>query len=106
MPPPGAGEIHISPGSKPGDGTQGSANAQQISAHPCQGSVPQEPTATHQGTDTTHQFFLLIIQEICYPELVKRFYWLHEVFTLRTFEACRLLILASLICTLELQFFF
>lgn len=106
MPPPGAGEIHISPGSKPGDGTQGPANSQQISAHPRQGSVPQEPTTTYQGTVTTHLFFLLIIQAICYHELAKRFYWLYQVFTLRPFEAFRLLILAALIDILELEGFF
>lgn len=51
-------------------------------------------------------FFLLIIQAICYHELVKGFYWLHQVFTLRPFEAFRLLILAALIDILELEFFF
>lgn len=52
VPPAGAREIHISPGSKQGDGAQGPANSQQISADPRQGSVPQEPTAAHQGTDS------------------------------------------------------
>lgn len=56
VPPAGAREIHIPPGSKQGDGAQGPANSQQISADPRQGSVPQEPTATHQGTHSKHPF--------------------------------------------------
>lgn len=49
---PGAGEIYVSSVPEPGDGTQRFADSQQIPAHPRQGSVPQEPTATDQGTDS------------------------------------------------------
>ena len=48
---PGAGEVHVSPGPKQGDGKQRPADSQQVPAHPRQGPVSEEPAAVHQGTD-------------------------------------------------------
>ena len=53
----GVGQIRFSSGPEPGDATQGSAVSQQIPDHSRQGSVPQEPTAKHQGTDFPLQMF-------------------------------------------------
>ena len=48
---PGAGEVHVSSCSEPGDGPQGPADSQQIPAHSREGSVPQESAAAYQGMD-------------------------------------------------------